>query len=47
MSPRVEPRSVRSRRQTLMKVGVWIFLALFVFSVLGVGLMFTLAGNSR
>lgn len=30
-----ETRSKRERRSALMKLGVWIFLAIFVFSVAG------------
>ncbi len=31
-----ETRSARARRQALLKVGVWIFLALFFVSIAGV-----------
>lgn len=30
-----ETRSARQRRQTLLKAGIWIFLGIFVFSILG------------
>jgi len=40
MSPRVESRAKRSRRQSLIKGGVWAFLLLFVFSIVGVAIAF-------
>ena len=40
MSPRVTSRAARSRRQALIKAGVWVFLGLFVFSILGVAIAF-------
>lgn len=30
-----ETRSARQRRQRLLKAGIWIFLGIFVFSILG------------
>ncbi len=30
-----ETRSARQRRQTFLKAGIWVFLGIFVFSVLG------------
>ncbi len=43
MKPRkvtYQTRSARARRQNLMKAGVWLFLALFVFSIVGVAIAF-------
>lgn len=42
--PRItyETRSTRARRQALMRLGVWIFLGIFAFSVVG-GLMIFVA----
>ncbi|MDQ6826398.1 MAG: hypothetical protein M3Z14_04255 [Candidatus Eremiobacteraeota bacterium] len=34
-----ETRSARQRRQTLLKAGIWIFLAIFVFSIVGVAIV--------
>ena len=39
MSPKLETRAARSLRQTLIKAGIWIFLVLFVFSVVGVAVV--------
>ncbi|MBV8727707.1 MAG: hypothetical protein JO233_07965 [Candidatus Eremiobacteraeota bacterium] len=33
-----QPRSVRARRQALIRAGVWVFLVLFVFSIVGVAI---------
>ncbi|HEY9084628.1 MAG TPA: hypothetical protein VIN40_01600 [Candidatus Tyrphobacter sp.] len=38
MKPRHETRSKRRRRQLWLKAGIWIFLGVFAFSVVG-GLM--------
>jgi hypothetical protein len=40
MSPRVESRAKRTRRQSLIKAGVWVFLLVFVFSIVGVAIAF-------
>lgn len=37
--PRVEPRSRRARRQMLMRAGIWVFLLLFMLSVVGVAIV--------
>ena len=37
---RHETRSARARRQSLLRLGVWIFLGLFVFSIVGVAIAF-------
>ncbi len=37
--PAYEPRARRSVRQALVRAGVWVFLALFVVSVLGVAVV--------
>ena len=36
-----QTRSARQRRQSLIKLGVWIFLLLFVFSIAGVAIVFS------
>lgn len=41
-----QPRSARMRRQALLKMGVWLFLLLFVFSIVGVAVVFV-AGNAN
>jgi hypothetical protein len=35
MSPRVETRDSRKRRDALKRAGIWIFLIIFAFSVVG------------
>lgn len=45
VSVRHETRSKRARRQRLLKAGVWVFLVLFAFSVVG-GLMFIVVAGS-
>jgi len=40
-----QPRSARMRRQALLKLGVWIFLLLFVFSVVGVAIVVVGSGS--
>lgn len=42
-----QPRSARMRRQALLKMGVWVFLLLFVFSVVGVAVVFVAGGNAK
>lgn len=37
--PQVESRSRRARRQALMRAGIWVFLVLFVLSVVGVAIV--------
>lgn len=32
-------RAARARREALLKLGVWIFLAIFIFSAVGVALI--------
>ena len=39
MSPKVQTRAARTRRQALIKAGVWIFLILFGFTVVGVAMI--------
>ncbi len=34
-----QPRSARMRRQALLKAGVWVFLVLFIFSIVGIALV--------
>jgi len=36
-----QTRSARQRRQKLIKLGVWIFLLLFAFSIAGVAIVFS------
>lgn len=43
---RHETRSKRMRRQRLLKAGVWIFLCIFAFSVVG-GLMFVVVSSTQ
>lgn len=45
MSVRHETRSKRKRRQQWIKAGIWLFLIVFAFSVVG-GLMFVVIGTS-
>ena len=38
---RHQTRAARTRRQALIKLGVWIFLGLFILSIVGgIGLVF-------
>ncbi|MBV9277032.1 MAG: hypothetical protein JOZ97_02235 [Candidatus Eremiobacteraeota bacterium] len=37
--PMYQTRSARSRRQALLKAGVWIFLVLFIVSIVGVAVI--------
>jgi hypothetical protein len=49
MSARVrvrhETRAARKRRESLMRLGVWIFLILFAFTVAGGVVAFTLVSR--
>ncbi|MBV8364685.1 MAG: hypothetical protein JO193_08990 [Candidatus Eremiobacteraeota bacterium] len=40
-----QPRSARARRQALLKAGVWIFLVLFVLSIVGVAVVVVQSTN--
>ncbi len=40
MSPKVESRAKRTRRHSLIKGGVWVFLLVFIFSIVGVAIAF-------
>lgn len=40
-----ETRSARARRQSLLRLGVWIFLVLFAASVVGVAFTFSAGGK--
>ena len=40
-----ETRAQRARRSTLLKIGVWIFLAIFIFSVAGGVVLITAVGR--
>jgi hypothetical protein len=42
-----QPRSARMRRQALLKMGVWIFLLAFVFSIVGVAVVFVTGTANR
>jgi hypothetical protein len=42
-----QPRSARMRRQALLKLGVWLFLVLFVVSIVGVAVVFVTSSASR
>jgi len=37
--PHYEPRGRRARRLALMRLGIWIFLALFIASVVGIAIV--------
>jgi hypothetical protein len=39
----VKSRKVRARRQFWLKFSIWVFLAAFIFSVLGVALVASVA----
>lgn len=39
--PPPQTRASRKRREALLKAGIWVFLAVFIFSVVGVAIVFT------
>ncbi|MHB8441854.1 MAG: hypothetical protein ACYC8W_01375 [Candidatus Tyrphobacter sp.] len=45
MKVRHETRSKRMRRQRWLRAGIWVFLFVFAFSVVG-GLMLVVAGTA-
>jgi hypothetical protein len=38
---KLETRRARRMRGTLLKIGIWIFLAAFLFSIVGVAIVIT------